>query len=470
MLFALILCAGCIADRNDALTMRDEALFTNLVKGEDDRDGRSPRETGRLLEDWAENFETTGEITLKDCFRLVLNNSEELQIRGEKLLVSWTYERESISSLLPKASLLWSYAVDAEAVKFGGQKVSPRDTTTSWISVQQKIFDGRSLAAVPAAKASKRIEELTLRDERDRLLFAAASGFYTVLGKERDILVFEASLDSATEFHRVLEARHSSGEASRQELLSALAQREEAKAQLIQSRYDRLIARSNLQRLVGLPSLPEILVDVYEVDSGLGEIPALVEAAIQDRPDLEAAKEAIEFAKAERLAALSEYLPSITADFTRYLKREGAFGNDVDWNLSFNLAWDLYDSGGREARQSRTLSQIRQQELTLMSLKKQIRHEVEEAVLSFHSLDMMMDALKSRSEASKAALELANAEYKANEATNLDVELARKVWQSAESDLERAKLSRKLAALKIRLVIGDFKVDAPLIEEAEIRK
>jgi outer membrane protein TolC len=464
---ALLLATGCIADRNDALAMRDEALFDNLMEGElpGERSEEERREMGRRLNEWATDFEGAEEITLADCFRLVLNNSEELLMQGEKLLQMWTHEREAIASLLPKASFIWSHSIDEEAVKFGGMEVSPRKSTSYWLSFQQKLFDGRSLAAVPAARESKRIEQLNLRDRRDRLLYGAAAGFFMVLGLERDINVLEKTLASATEFHRVLEARRRSGEASMQETLSALAQKEQAQSQLIQARHDRLIARSDLQRMLGLSSLPEHLKDTFQVQTGPGSVPVLVESAVKNRADLESARAAVEFAKAERLAALADYFPLVTADFTRYLKREGAFSDRVDWNLSFNVSWDLFDSGGREARQARALSQIRQQELAVKSLERKVRYEVEEAVLSFHSLDRMMSALESRAHASKSALDLANKEYEANEATNLDVEIARRVWAESERDLIRARLALKLAALKIRLVIGDFKVDKPLVEE-----
>jgi outer membrane protein TolC len=133
-----------------------------------------------------------------------------------------------------------------------------------------------------------------------------------------------------------------------------------------------------------------------------------------------------------------------------------------------NLTWNLFDSGGREARQARALSGIRQKELTLNALNRQIRQEVEEAVLSFESLQKQLGALKSRAEASKASLELAEAEYRADEATNLDVQVSRRTWEEAERDLARTELALKLAALKIQLVTGTFNQALPLMEAVEI--
>jgi outer membrane protein TolC len=426
---------------------------------------------GGRLEKWAETFEGSDDITLADCFRLALLNSEALLIRGEKILVTWTFEQEAISSLLPEVSLDWKYTNDSDAVKFSGQTITPRDRTETWLSLKQTVFDGRSLAAVPAAREARKIERLRIRDERDRLLFAVASVFYEILGLEHDVKVFDSSLSSAQEFYRVVEARRQSGEASRQEAMSAKSQREQVAALYIQARHDVLIARSNLARLIGLLEVPAKLIDTYTVTTSPEAIPILKEVAFEERSDLEAARAAVALAKAQRLAEYSDYLPLVTAEFKRWLKQQdGAYASQIDWNLSLDMTWTLFDSFGREARQARALSGIRQRELDLSALEKQIRYQVEEAVLSFDSLTRVLGALRSRAEASAAALELAEAEYRANEATNLDVELSRRAWVEAARDLARTELAQKLAALRIQLVIGEFKVSEPLTEAVEILK
>jgi outer membrane protein TolC len=422
------------------------------------------RELGEKVRTWSDDFADRETLSLADCFRLALARSETLLLQGERLFETWTYEREAISSLLPSVGIHAQWSRDSDSVKFGGVTVSPRSASEYWISVQQKVFDGQALAAVPAAREAARIERLNLNDARDRLLYSVAAGFYQILGYTYDVQVFEASLASAEEFYRVVEARRASGEASRQESLSAEAQRDQAAASLIEAQHNLKVARADLARIVGLDFLPPKLEDTYEVTLSPGHIPDLVVQARANRSDVEAAKAGIELAKAERLAVFSDYLPLVTADFTRWLKREGAFASDIDWNLSLNASWSLFDSGAREARQARALSTIRQREYELSALERQVRYEVEEAVLAFDSLGRVLGALKSREKASQGALDLAEAEYRASEATNLDVMISRRAWEEAARDLSRAELARKLAALKIRLVVGDFELTEPLRE------
>jgi outer membrane protein TolC len=470
LLLACLL-GGCVADGEDALAMRDENLYEDLADKAKARTGRDyvPEEMGKNLRKWQEEeFKDRDSITLAECFRLALNRNEDLLLQGEQLFEAWTFEREAISGLLPSVSFNWDYTVNSDAVKFSGVTVAPRDTTESWFSAQQTIFDAQAIAAVPAAKAARKIEQLSLHDVRDRLLFSVAAAFYVILGLEHDVRVFETSLTSQEEFYRVVEARRRSGEASRQEALLVQAQRDQIAAQLIESRHNLKIARTGLARLTCLEELPGKLVDTFIVDRRAGDIPALVEEARLKRSDLGAARAAIELAEAVRMAATSDYFPRVYADFTRWTKREGAFSDEVDWDLSLNATWSIFDSGGREARQARALSGIRQRQYNVSSLERQVRQEVEEAVLFFESLERQLSALKSREKASKSALDLAEAEYQADEATNLDVQISRSAWEEASRDLARTELALKLAALRIQLVTGNFNIAEPLMEAVEI--
>ena len=250
-LAAVLFTAGCIMGREDAEEILDENLFIDVVP--------EPAEGG----DREEAALDTGEevITLADCFRHALARTEELAIQGERILVTIALEREAIAELLPEILFNWGYRRDSDSISFGGQTITPRNSVESRLTVRQTLFDGRSLAAVPAARAARKIERLLLRDDRDRLLFAVAVAFYTILGLEYDVQVFKASLASSEEFYRVVEARRKSGEASKQESMTAKAQRDLAEAQLIQTRHDVMIARSRLARLIGLTSLPAALED-----------------------------------------------------------------------------------------------------------------------------------------------------------------------------------------------------------------
>jgi multidrug efflux system outer membrane protein len=191
-------------------------------------------------------------------------------------------------------------------------------------------------------------------------------------------------------------------------------------------------------------------------------IPDLAERAWRTRSDVEAARAAVNVARAQRKAELSGYLPTVDLEWNRWLQRESVFIEPIDWTLSVSASWPLFDFGARDAAYSRALATVRQRELELASLRRQVRLEVEEAVLAFRSLGAAEGALAARAAAARAALDEARARHEAEEAVDLDLRAAERDLESALRELARLHLARKQAALKIRLAVGDFRLSDPM--------
>jgi len=293
------LSAGCVSGRDDARELYGEALLEDaapsLPKDE------SPREAVRRIEAESARLEEAAALTLSDCFKLALARSEELQAKGEDLLIASELEREAVGNLLPKVSLDWQYTRDSDVVRFGGSEIQPRDTSEYWIAVRQPLFDARLLASLTASGEVSRIERLSLKDSRDRLLYAVAAAFYDVLAIEKDIQALRANESFAREQVRVLQVRHEEGEAVLETVEAARAFLGEALSMLAGAQNDMEASQGRLRRLIGLELLPGELVDNYEMTYSPGLIPDLAQRAWRTRNDAEAARAAVNLAERERL-------------------------------------------------------------------------------------------------------------------------------------------------------------------------
>lgn len=472
-LLALLL-AGCVTGEDDARALyREKALAdVPLAEGRSD-DGRSDDQRRKAIIDRigaiahpaaAEGARLEGAtaLTLSDCFRLTLVRSENLLVKGEQLLQAEALEKEAIGNLLPEVLFNWRYTRDSDAVRFGRTTISPRDTTESWISVVQPIFDATLFAALDVSDIATRLEELTLRTERDSLLYAVAATFFDVLALEEDLAALGAVHDLNREYLRVQEVLLAEGEILEENVIAARALVAESDAALARSGNDRAAARSRLRGLIGLDALPEELVDNYEMTYSPGFIPDLTERAWLTRSDVETARAAIDLARAQRTAELSGYLPTVDAELSRWLKREGAFAEAIDWTLAVTASWPIIDGGARDAAYSRVLSIVRQREMELSALKRQVRVEVEEAVLAFRTLVAAAASLEKRTAAARAALDRARARFEAEEITDVDLLAAKSDHELVCRELERVRLARKQAGLKIRLVVGDLNLSDPM--------
>lgn len=459
-------CIGCITDRDDALEVTNDFLCDDLGTPRPETEPAS----ALLEEEAAPSMAAQGSLTLSRCFALALRHAESLRIRGERLVSAQAFRRETVGDLLPEILFSWQYQRDSDAVRFGGDEISPRDSTVSWLTVRQTLFDGELVSALDASGLVTEIERLGLKDERDRVLYSAAALFFEVLAIEEDLAALEADERLAVERLRVAEARFESGESVSNEVAVARAARIEAGFALSQRRYDREMARSRLISLIGLDELPTELVDNYELTWTPGLIPDLVERAWSTRSDLEAARVQIDLTRAQRKAELARYLPKVDAELNRWLKRDGAFIEEIDWTLALNATWTLFDSGAREAANSRVLSAVRQRELELSALERQVRQSVEEAVLGYRSLGAAVEALVARSAAFHETEVRVRALCNQDEALDLDLLAAVRDKERAGRELERTRLARKMAALKIRLVVGEINVSQPvttMMEELE---
>ncbi|MCA8923052.1 MAG: TolC family protein [Planctomycetes bacterium] len=440
-------------------------LYTELSRdlGGVERDDDDALAAGRRLSEQAAALDSgVGGLTLSDCFRLALENSESLRVQGELLWSSELQRRRAIATVLPQVALYGLHTRDSDKIAFsGGGSFQPRERTNYGFTVTQTLFDGKLAPRLSLIDETQQIQALELRDQRDRLLFAVASNFYDALGLEADVRAIEATRTSSRETLRVLEARQDLGVARADEVLLARASEAESEARLIQTQAELERVRLRLESILQRAPLPP-LVDTFEVTSGPRELPRLVDLALRQRYDLEAARHQILAAEAQKDEAFTDYFPKAELVFNHLTESEEGFNSQLDWTLGISLEWTLFDGFGREARLAQTYSAIRQRELELRALEKQARLEVAEAALAFRSLDRALFAFEARANAAASAYDATNARLEAGSATHLELLVARDTREDAARNLTRTALGRKLAALRIRLAAGDLRNAAPV--------
>jgi len=402
--------------------------------------------------------ELPSELTLHRCFGIALRNADELRRRSEQLFRTEMKEREIISTMLPHVTAIGEFTRDSDEIPFG---TTPQDRFELYFEARQTLFSGEFLPRRNMNEQAQKIDALELKKERNRLLFEVATAFYRILRLERDIRALEASLDSAREFVDVVNARREAGVASRDEILLARARRNDVESTLTNRRYDRRQARARLAELLDAQSLPDTLTDGYRVRWEALSVPTLIRRSKRKNPDARIARAEIEQARAAKNRTRTEYLPEVDATFTHNTNRKGAFTRFVDWTLLLRSEWDLFDGGGREARMARSYSRIREARLRRNEVHDRLRREIREATLAYQSIDQTLNLFRNRMENAREAREVVSGRYDAGDATNLDVLRAEETAEDAARNYQRARLARKLAALRIHFATGTLQNTEP---------
>jgi outer membrane protein TolC len=223
-------------------------------------------------------------------------------------------------------------------------------------------------------------------------------------------------------------------------------------------RFDRKQARARLAELLAadVHDLPETLETDYRVQREEPSVPLLVRQAREQNPDVRIAENRIGRARASKNRERSEYLPDIDATFTHHTDREDAFNRFIDWTVGLRAEWTLFDGGGREARMAKSFSRIREAKLAKKELFDRMHREIREATLAYRSLDRTLNLFRNRMENARQAADVVSGRYQAGAARNLEVLRAEETAEEATRNYQRARLARRLAALRIHFAAGNI--------------
>jgi outer membrane protein TolC len=213
-----------------------------------------------------------------------------------------------------------------------------------------------------------------------------------------------------------------------------------------------------LDDLLGLPLTTQLRLS-EELSASGGSIPAheeCVRIAREQSPEIRAAQQAVEKAKAGLAAAKDAYIPDITG-IARYSYQSGVpllVHNFGTFGVTFT--YDLFDGGRRkeEIGDSRTL--LSQAELNLTKVEEEVAVQVETAydkVTQLQSLvEVAEEVLKARTEAARVA----DRQFEQTAAlASAQAEAAAKV-SSAKASLLDANLGLSLAQGELKRAMGQI--------------
>jgi outer membrane protein TolC len=468
LVLLMVAVTGCSwsGERSDELYWQEtyeDIPSDERMKTSDDADGddqlerkkKRINETPDLREADAADSDEKDVLTLHRAFALALRNSHALRQESEQIFRTEAREREIIATILPEVNAISTYTRDSDKIPFGN---TPKERTELYFQAEQTIFSGEYTPQKNMNEHAQKIEKLELKKRRNQLLFEVASVFFRILQVEQDIQALEASLSSAREFVDVAGARREAGVATEDELLLARARRNEVESTLTGRRFDRKQARARLAELLAadVNDLPEALDTDYRVQQKEPSVPLLVRQAREQNPDVRIAENRIGRARASKNRVRSEYLPDIDATFTHHTDREDAFNRFIDWTVGLRAEWTLFDGGGREARMAKSFSRIREAKLAKKELFDRMHREIREATLAYRSLDRTLNLFRNRMENARQAAEVVSGRYQAGAARNLEVLRAEETAEEATRNYQRARLARRLAALRIHFAAGNI--------------
>jgi outer membrane protein TolC len=380
---------------------------------------------------------------------------------------------------------------EATANGLAARRAVDNDLTTysALFEAQWVLFDGFSRKFNVAATRFNRMEFEAAHLEAQRLLLSAvASAYYSAALAREELTIAQA--DEAFNLRQLndAQARRRVGTGSLSDELNFEVRVNNARSEVIRATRSHELALIGLAELMALPAAN--MPDRTEL-APLGEDPpemlaqpeadALINLAIEERPDLARDEFAIARTGAEAKARKGEFLPDVSVFARRQavLTEDGLPGqDDFDSTVGLNVSYEIYTGGRRMARYREAQALRREAEYLASESALAVASEVREAVENLAAAQKQLFLQRANAQFVQRNRELVEKEYDAGQASLVRLNEAQRDLIAQQGQLALARVTLRQAWHDLLTATGEVldpfvgpQADAPepadVAEEAE---
>ena len=330
-----------------------------------------------------------------------------------------------------------------------------RDQVGAQVEARQALLAPQLWFAIDAAGLGARAAERGLAAAREEVLFGVAQAYYGMASLAEGLDVSKRLLEIARRQEGDARTRWRAGTVPKVALLRAEIDRARAEQDVVRAENAHAAARVGLALL--LDRAPDFEVAPPPEPAPPGEAGALEQAALRDRPDLQAARLSESSAAALRRSAAMRYLPSLGAFARWQVSNVRGFGGEYDaWAAGVALSLTVFDGGLREAEVRQAGARVAEAAANRRNAEARVRAEVTRALLDLGSA--RASAAKAREQRDLAAenLRLVSVSAQAGAATAVEQADATAALRNAEISVTTETLGVQLAALRVMKAAGAF--------------
>ena len=423
-------------------------------------------------------------LTLQQSIDIAFKNNVSLQKQKNNVsLVGAEYLR-SIGVFLPNlnASVSASYSESKSLADSSTTKNVIKEYTAnnksrnySWeISSNLNLFNGFSdYLSLEQTMNNYEAAKLKLNRSAQETLLDVSSKFLDVLLKQELMGISKENLVYADEQLKKISEMTRLGSRPLIDLYNQQYQKANAELDLINAEKNLEISKSNLVAALALdPSQEyEIIKPDLSLFTGKSEIQSLsvlIPSALKSRPDYQASELSIKTKRSAVWQSYSNYIPSLTANWS-YGKSGGTpdnkfsvadqFANNSSWRIGLTLSVPIFDRFQREYSVQQASVNLKNAELDLQSLERDITIGVKQAFLDYGSYKKRLEASETQFKAASTLKETAQERYNVGAGSYVELADAIRQYTSAASGLAQARYQYEFQKKVLEFYVGDLKVE-----------
>ena len=356
----------------------------------------------------------------------------------------------------PHLDLQARYSYVSPTLSFGTFPIVVNNNYQAGIVLEQALATfGRLHWGHQAAQLQVRSVEQDLLRERERLNYQVAVAYSRLQTTRQSIAVAEQSLQARERLLHDLKAREKAGVSARFEILVAEVAQAQDQQRLVLAQQQSELAQSQLQVLLGLPRSESVQTQPLPAISSVpGEVDQMVQQALSQRAELQAIGFAVQSAEARVHLEESQGNPTLGLQ-TRYDQRTATtFQTANQWSAGVEFRWPLFDGGLAQARSSQAEAARVQLSEGRRELERQVRLEVEEAMVRCRSAFLNLDVSRRNLTSAREAARLAELRFQAGVGTHQEVLDGQARFRDAQQGVFEAEQGVQEAHWQLQLALG----------------
>jgi len=396
----------------------------------------------------------SGRLTLDECYRLALKQSETIAINSEVIREAEGRFMQALGTLLPQVSFVWTQTNQDSERAFS--TYNNNGSFESKFVFKQMLFSGFKELAGMAGSSLEKKQRIQEKKRAEELLFVDVSdAFYLLLEQQEDLktmgLIRKALNDRISE----LKKREDVGRSRHSELVNTESQlyNIEAEIQLVKSQ--ELVAKELAAFLIGMD--PGTLYDEKDTPDALGP-ESFYNADIGSRSDVSSFGFAAGVAKKEAYISKTSLLPAVTLEGD-YYKRRNTTPLDVTWSTMLKVNVPIFEGTTAYGNIKQANAKSREADLKYQRAKRLAAQDVHDSYIKAYSAILRAKAMEKALKSAELNYSLQREDYRNNLVSNLEVLAAIQNFGNTRRNYMRAFYEKKRMYWQLKAAAGDITED-----------
>jgi len=403
-------------------------------------------------------------LTIEEVVKLALAHSRKVEMAQREVAIQDDRVLGALSNFLPNVQVSsdWHRRDNPQGtiVNLGGIK-------ETLITGEKDVFTGKAQLVVPmytfgqnsslyaqAARTREAAQYAAVR-ATDEVVLEATQAHFTLLEALSFTDVVEKSLEQIRSHKKVAQEFFDQGIVTKNDVLTAEVRESEMEQQLLIAENNITIARSNLNRLLGIdldnPTEVKPVTEPAQLEVSLQECLA---ASLTHRPEIGQIRKVKDAAEAGKSAAQASIFPRISAGGAWNYSDDPTQLHKDYWSADLMLEWNIFSGFANTAKVGEAKKQLEQVNTREKELLDAVALQVRIAYFNTKQAIAQIEVARKARASAKENLRMFEEQYRENLASSTDVLDAEAQLARAESNFVGALYRSNVAVAELETAIG----------------